>query len=106
MEKLLLETLEWKVNATTPSLILESFIYCFDLPQSKRNNLWLYADVFLGIVQSDYDFIGYLPSIQTAASLRCACKCMDISLDLFDTTMQKEIDMFNHVTSLSLVSFS
>ncbi|KAJ3053509.1 G1/S-specific cyclin-D1, partial [Rhizophlyctis rosea] len=91
-ELTVLQVLRWNLNAPTPALFLDSFMKVFPLKKRELDEVLHKADTYVAVIQSDYHFMRYRPSVQTAAALQCAFKSIGRSADVFHAYMTRELD--------------
>ncbi|RKO88652.1 hypothetical protein BDK51DRAFT_44629 [Blyttiomyces helicus] len=90
-----LTLLEWNLIAATPVVFLEYFILLLGLNDEEQNELFDRSDAILAVMQKEYDFLRYRPSVQTAAAMKCAYVSMGRTADIFTSAINKEIEMLS-----------
>jgi len=71
MELELLRVIQWQLNPVTPQTVMNHMVCYVDSPE-KRKLLREHAEAFLDVALCEYEFIGYLPSVQGVSAILCA----------------------------------
>ncbi|KAI8909335.1 hypothetical protein DFJ77DRAFT_118539 [Powellomyces hirtus] len=74
MELWILTVLSWNLNPPTPHMFLDYFLDLFLFKTEVKMSLFTVANQYLDLIQREYEFVAYRPSVQAAAALKCTLR--------------------------------